>query len=444
MVISDEQFASLSNDMDTMWLMIGAILVFFMQTGFAMLEVGSVHIKNTKNILIKNLGDASIGAMCWWLIGYGLAFGESESRLFGTNGYALKGDVFEADDGTLTNGKAYAFWLFQWAFAATAATVVSGAVAERVSFLAYIIYSVVLTSLIYPVVVHWGWAGGWASAFAGKDLLFGCGVIDFAGSMVVHATGGMAALCAAYVVGPRIGRFDSDGSVNPLPKQSYVLQTLGTLIIWLGWYGFNGVSTLGIVGLSGIAAKVMVNTTVSAAFGGVTTVVISKFLTNIWDVSSATNGILAGLVSVTAACSTCEPEAAMIMGIVGALVYTSSSKLLIRLQIDDVVDAIPVHLFCGVWGTIAASLFATKDNYALAYYGEVDQCAGVFYGGDGSALVANLVFILSVLTWVGVTCMALFLGIKYTVGIRTTSSEEIAGMDDSKHGGRQELPEDMA
>ena len=140
MVISDEQFASLSNDMDTMWLMIGAILVFFMQTGFAMLEVGSVHIKNTKNILIKNLGDASIGAMCWWLLGYGLAFGESESRLFGTNRYALKGDVFEADDGTLTNGKAYAFWLFQWAFAATAATVVSGAVAERVSFLAYIIY----------------------------------------------------------------------------------------------------------------------------------------------------------------------------------------------------------------------------------------------------------------------------------------------------------------
>ena len=438
MTVTDAQFNSLANDMDTMWLMIGAILVFFMQTGFCMLEVGSVHIKNTKNILIKNLGDACIGAVCWWLIGYGLAFGESESRLFGTNGYALKGDVFESDDGTLTNGKAYAFWIFQWAFSATTATIVSGVISERISFSAYVIYAIVLTSFIYPFVVHWGWAGGWASAFAGKDLLFDCGVIDFAGSTVVHMTGGVAALCAAYIVGPRIGRFDPYGNATPLPKQSYVLQTLGTLIIWFGWYGFNGASTLGIVGVSGIAAKVLVNTTISAAFGGLTTVIVSKLISNIWDISAANNGILAGLVSVTAACATCEPESSMIMGIIGALVYISSSKLLLRMQIDDVVDAIGVHLFCGVWGTIAASLFSTKDNYALAYYGEPDKCAGVFYGGQGNALAANLVFILAVLVWTGVTCMTLFICIKHTVGIRVTSEEEFIGMDDSKHGGRPE------
>lgn len=437
MPITGAQFDSLVNDMDTMWLMFGAILVFFMQTGFAMLEVGSVSVKNTKNILIKNLGDASIGAVCWWLLGYGLAFGKTESRLFGTNGYALKGDQFEQEDGTLTNGKAYAFWLFQWAFAATAATIVSGAVAERVSFSAYLAYSVVLTSFIYPIVVHWGWGEGWASAFRGDDLLFDCGVIDFAGSGVVHSVGGLAALVAAYLVGPRIGRFNEDGTVNHLPQQSVVLQVLGTLIIWFGWYGFNGVSTLAIVGVSGIAAKTMVTTTISAAFGGITTVVLSKITDKIWDTSSASNGILAGLVGVTASCSVIEPEGAMVIGVVSAFVYLASSKLLLKLQIDDVVNAIPVHFFCGVWGVIAASLFATEDNYSLAYYGEPDECKGLFYGGHGNALGANLLFILALVAWVGTTSFVLFYGIKKTIGLRVSAEDESAGMDDSKHGGRQ-------
>lgn len=185
-----------------------------------------MSIKNTKNILIKNIGDASLGALCWWVLGYGVAFGDDKGRFIGTNGYALKGSIFESDDGTLTDGLAYASWLFQWAFAATAATIVSGAVAERVSFNAYVIYSIVLTSFIYPVVVHWGWAGGWASAWVDSDLLFDCGVIDFAGSGVVHMTGGIAALCAAIVVGPRIGRFNENGTANTLPQQSAVLQVM--------------------------------------------------------------------------------------------------------------------------------------------------------------------------------------------------------------------------
>lgn len=435
MTVSKEEFDSLSNDMNTMWLLFGGVMVFFMQTGFAMLEVGSVSVKNTKNILIKNIGDATIGAVCWWLLGYGFAFGESAGRFIGTDGFALKGPQFESEDGTLTNGYNYAFWFFQYAFAATAATIVSGAVAERVSFNAYLVYSVVLTSFVYPVVVHWGWAGGWASAFAGENLLFGCGLLDFAGSGVVHMTGGLAALAAAYIVGPRTGRFNSDGSVNVLPEQSSVLQTLGTLILWVGWYFFNGASTLAIVGVSGIAAKAMVNTTISAAFGALTTVLLTKLNLGIWDTGSANNGVLAGLVGITAGCSVTNPEGAMIIGIVAGFVYIYSSKLLLKLRIDDVVNAAPVHAFCGAWGVVAASLFATKENYGLAYYGEPDKCAGVFYGGDGSVLAANVLFILAVIGWVCGTCMFLFVALDSTIGMRVSREEEMVGLDDSKHGG---------
>jgi len=432
---SESALISLSNDLDTLWLMFGAILVFFMQTGFAMLEVGSVSIRNTKNILIKNIGDAVLGAICWWLIGFGVAFGESSGGFIGTSGFALKGEMFESEDGTLTNGKQYAFWLFQWAFAATAATIVSGTVAERVSFNAYIMYSIVLTAFIYPVVVHWGWSGGgWASAFS-EDPLFGCGVIDFAGSGVVHMTGGFAALCATSVIGPRTGRFGEDGTVRVLPEQSTVLQTLGTLIIWLGWYGFNGVSTLGIVGLSGVAAKTMVTTTISAAFGSLTTVLLAKSKLGYWDAGSANNGILAGLVGITSGCSVVEPEGAMIIGIVSGLVYIYSSDLLLKLKIDDVVSAIPVHGFCGLFGVFAASLFATKDNYVLSYSGDPDKCAGVLYGGDGTAVLNNSIFILAIIGWVCSTCMVLFVGLKYTIGVRVEKDIEEIGMDASKHGG---------
>ena len=194
----------------------------------------------------------------------------------GTDEFALKGDSFKSEDGTLTNGKQYAFWFFQYSFCAVASTIVSGTVSERTSLNAYVIYTVVLTSFVYPVVVHWGWAGGWTSSFI-ENRLFGCGLLDFAGSGVVHMTGGIAALCGSYVVGPRIGRFNQDGSVNNLPQQSPVYQTLGTLILWMGWYGFNGVSTLAIVGASSVASKTMVTTTISAASAGLASVVISRF-----------------------------------------------------------------------------------------------------------------------------------------------------------------------
>ncbi|CAN0065948.1 unnamed protein product [Pylaiella littoralis] len=414
------------------------------QLGFSMLEVGSVSIKNTRNILVKNIGDACIGAIVWWLVGHGVAFGEDYGRFIGTRTFfALKGSGFESEDGTLTNGYEYAVWVFQWTFAATTSTMVSGAVAERIDFNAYIVYSIVLTAFIYPVVVHWAWSGGWASAFVPEeDLLFGCGLLDFAGSGVVHGLGGLAALCACIVVGPRIGRFNDDGSVNRLPQQSVVLQTLGTLILWWGWYGFNGVSTLTLSGGgSARAAKVMAVTTISGAFGAVTNSLLGYYRLGYWDSAAANSGVLSGLVGITAGCAVVEPEAAMVIGIVAAFVYTYSSEWMLKLKIDDVVDAVPIHFFCGVWGVIAVALFATKDGYANVYYADrADKCAGAFYGGDGSTLAVGVVFLLALIGWTCGTCMVLFLGIKHTIGIRVSPEMEKLGMDDTKHGG-QTYPE---
>eukprot|EP00640_Fibrocapsa_japonica_P001704 CAMPEP_0113935380 /NCGR_PEP_ID=MMETSP1339-20121228/2540_1 /TAXON_ID=94617 /ORGANISM="Fibrocapsa japonica" /LENGTH=469 /DNA_ID=CAMNT_0000937511 /DNA_START=106 /DNA_END=1515 /DNA_ORIENTATION=- /assembly_acc=CAM_ASM_000762 len=439
---SIDALASLPGDCNIFWLLFGAILVFFMQTGFAMLEVGSVSVKNTKNILIKNIFDASIGAISFWLLGYGFAFGEDKGGFIGTDIFAFQNR--SDDEPTWDDGAEYASWLFQWAFAATAATIVSGAVAERVSFIGYIIYSVILTSFIYPVVVHWGWSGeGWATAWTEDPeiLLEGCGVIDFAGSGVVHMTGGCAALVAAIAVGPRTGRFNPDGSVNEMPQQSAVLQTLGTLILWFGWFGFNGVSTLAISGLAGAAARTMVTTAIAAATAAITTVSLGKALTGVIDIGLANNGVLAGLVSITAPCSTCTGEGAFIIGIIGGLVYYGASKMLHKFKIDDVVDAVPVHMFCGMWGVIAAGLFASEENYASAYYGDrAADCCGAFYGCGGAAFGANLGFVFAVIAWVIGTSLLLFFGIKFTVGIRVSIEVEEAGMDSSKHGG-QTYPE---
>ncbi|CAM9173000.1 unnamed protein product, partial [Hapterophycus canaliculatus] len=219
-------------------------------------------------------------------------------------------------------------------------------------------------------------------------------------------------------------------------------QTLGTLILWWGWYAFNGVSTLALSGGgANIAAKVMVVTTISGAFGSVTNSIIAKVDLGYWDSGAANNGLLAGLVGITGGCSTAEPEGAMVIGIVSAFVYTYSSKLMVKLKVDDVVDAAPIHFFCGIWGVVAASLFATKDNYANVYSAErADKCAGVFYGGDGSSLAVGVVFMLALTGWIIATCMALFLTLKATIGIRVSEEVEHIGMDDSKHGG-QTFPE---
>lgn len=424
--------------LDIFFLLFAAVLVFLMQAGFTFLEVGSVHMKNTKNILTKNLGDACIGAMAFYVLGYGFALVDGNDFI-GDAGFVLHGAHFQdASDGKLYNGYNYAFWVFQWAFAATAATIVSGAVAERVTFIAYFSYSFFLTIFVYPVVVHWGWSStGWASAFKGEDLLFDLGAIDFAGSGVVHMTGGLAALIGCFLLGPRTGRFDGNGTPIAMPQQSVPMQTLGTMILWFGWYGFNCGSTLTLAGnASDVAAKTAVTTTLSAAVSGICTVIWGKlFLKKGICPSLGNNGILAGLVGITAGCSTVDPEGAIIIGFVSSIVYISSSRLLIRLQIDDVVDCIPVHFFCGMWGVVAAGLFATAENYSMAYGG--NSC-GLFYkcdGNSGRQFAANIVFILAIIAWVGSMSFIMFSTLKYFDVLRVSASVEEEGLDISEHGG---------
>mmetsp|Transcript_75966 Transcript_75966/g.216768 ORF Transcript_75966/g.216768 Transcript_75966/m.216768 type:complete len:447 (-) Transcript_75966:186-1526(-) len=420
-----------------------------MQTGFAMLEVGTVNKKNTSNILLKNVLDASVGSIVWMITGFGLAIGDASGSggFMGSTHMGLNEDEFGGE------GYMYGMWLFQWAFAATTATIVSGAVAERCTFTAYITYSVCLTGFVYPVVVCWGWnTQGWASAWKSVDddanpLLFGCGVIDFAGSGVVHMTGGVAALVGSAFLKPRKARQPVTG--GPLltlpsdyaPEYGPIFQTLGTLILWMGWYGFNGVSTLYIVNYGLVAAKTMVTTTLSAGTGAVTTLFIGSLMQGKVDgayvlkLGDANNGVLAGLVAITAPCSTCEPYGAFIIGFGAAFVYLGSNALLTACKIDDVVSAIPVHGFCGFYGVIMASLFATKDNYAAAYYSDrAKDCAGVLYGGDGSSLAAAICFLLAVIVWVAALSCVVFGALSGMGMLRVDPTVEDDGMDKSEHG----------
>ena len=423
-------------DGDAFWLLFGTVLVFFMQAGFAMLEVGSVRLKNTKNILIKNIFDASIAAIFWWWTGYALAFGQDDFGDKGTNGFAgTTGWGYTGEKAESMEGKTYgkAFFLFQWAFAGAAATIVSGAVAERCKFIPYLIYSVVITGFVYPIVVHVAWSSsGKLSPWREGRLFADCGVIDFAGSGVVHLTGGTAAFVGAHTLGPRIG------FTTNIASQSVIFQTLGTLMLWVGWYGFNGVSTLALAGKGGLAAHVMMNTTISAATSCIATTLLGYLMDGIIDTRNANNGILAGLVSVTAGCAVVNPWGAFVIGVIAAPVYLFASKTLVHFGVDDVVDASPVHGACGAWGVLAASLFATEYYYKLAYYTDdarAEDCQGAFYGGDGSSVAAAVVFILFVVAWVGSTTMILFRGLKATIGIRVSEMVEEAGMDGSKHGG---------
>eukprot|EP00968_Pinguiococcus_pyrenoidosus_P016190 scaffold1534_cov267-Pinguiococcus_pyrenoidosus.AAC.11 len=380
--------------------------------------------------------------MIWWLIGFGVALGQQAGVAEDTEIENVMGETYFGLSWTFgrrPGSDTYATWLFQWAFAATAVTIVSGTVAERVTFTAYLCYAFVLTAFVYPVVVHSVWsADGWLTAFRDDDLLLDCGVIDFAGSGVVHMTGGVAALVAAFFIGPRKGRFSESGAPIDIPGQSPIMRSFGTFVLWFGWYGFNGCSTLYIAGFGGVAAKTMVTTTISAGAACLTNVLIGKVLTGIIDMDLAGNGVLAGLVSITAPCSTCEPYGAFAIGVVGAFVYYGSSKMLEMLQIDDVVDAIPVHGFCGAWGVIAAALFAADFNYEAAYYSDrVDDCAGAFYVQEGNALGTAVILILFILGWVGVTMSILF-GILSAMGLARVSEEvEETGLDAHEHGGSE-------
>jgi Amt family ammonium transporter len=442
----------IAGELTSFWLLFGAYLVFFMQAGFALLEAGCVRAKNTKNILLKNVLDACMGALIWWGFGWPLAYGRhstDEVNPFIGSGEGgdedYYGGGFFMNDNAAADSGIYAAWMFQWAFAATAATIVSGAVAERCSIPAYACYTVFLTGFVYPVAVHWGWSTeGWLSAFYigpddyeynPKDGPVGAnGLIDFAGSGIVHMTGGGAALMGAIFLGPRTGRFAEDGSVNPMPGHSSVLAALGTMILWFGWYGFNPVSTLCLVGCMGNAMRAAFMTTLAAAAGGCTGIATDVAMGSPPDIGPALNGILGGLVSITASCAVVDPYAAVFIGIIGGLVEYGAEKMLLKLGVDDVLSASPVHFFAGAWGVLSCGFFATESNTLMAY-GFSPKDYGAFYGGGGTQLGIQIVGVIAFAGWTCTMSGILFFILKMSGMFRVSLEDEAAGLDESHHGG---------
>ena len=429
--------AELANGLDHAYMLISAFLVFFMQAGFAMLCAGSVRSKNVMNILIKNVLDACVGCMAFYFFGWGVAYGVDDdgkaSSVIGA------GSFFLAKNDANGGFKDWKGFLFQWAFAAAAATITSGAMAERTQFAAYLGYSFLLTAFVYPVVVHWVWdSNGWMSAWGGDDSN-ALSVIDFAGSGVVHMTGGVAGLMGAIMVGPRTGRFGPDGKPVPMPGHNAALVVLGTFILWVGWYGFHPGSRLAISdGVSAeVTARVAVITTLAAAAGGVTAMILHYSLYKVWDLIAVCNGVLAGLVSITAGCPVIEPYAAVIAGAGGAVILWATGKLLLKLKIDDPLEAFAVHGACGAWAVIFVGLFATEGYVAQAYgapWGSKPEY-GIFYGGSGALLGNQILEVFMIFVWVGVTMGGFFFSMKVAGFLRSSPEEEALGLDESKHGG---------
>lgn len=412
--------AELIRGVNTMWVLVSAFLVFFMQAGFALVEAGLTRAKNATNIMMKNLMDFVMGSIAYWFIGYGLMYGTMTNGFIGVDSFMV--GVGGID---VVGIPQLAFWLFQLVFAGTAATIVSGAMAERTKFSAYIIYSVVISAFIYPIVGHWVWGTGWLWTLGSTTgLVPDGGFRDFAGSTVVHSVGGWAALIGAITLGPRIGRFNKDGSPNAIPGHSVTFFALGVFILWLGWFGFNPGSQLAIVGPnSDVVALVAVNTNMAAAAGSAFAVLFGYMRTKKANVGAALNGVLAGLVAVTAACAYITPIDAIIIGAVGGVIVMIFGDLLEKMRIDDPVGAVPVHLVCGVWGTLAVGLFASQNGVT-----------GLFAGGGFGQLILQAIGILAVGIWMVATTGILFFALKKTIGLRVSAEEEVHGLDAMEHG----------
>ena len=398
---------------DNMFLMLAAVLVLFMQAGFAMVESGFNQAKNTVNILFKNLMDLCIGMILFFIIGYGLMYpGDGNGFLafgqFGIGG--IGADAAEA--GALAP---QVDWLFQVAFAATAATIVSGAVAGRLKFHAYLIYSAVLTAFIYPISGYWKWGGGWLDQM---------GFYDFAGSLLVHAVGGFAALAAAIVLGPRIGRFGKDGKSNAMPGHNLPIAALGVFILLIGWFGFNPGSQLAIVGKGNTDAVMLiaVNTLLAAGAGGFIAMITTWIMHKKPDLTMAANGVLGGLVGITANCDGVSNVEAIFIGAIAGVLVCLGVKLLDKLRIDDTVGAFPVHGLCGVWGGIAVAIFGSYDGTSSQAIGE--------YGN----WVAQIVGSIAIPIWAFVTMFILFSILKAVGMLRVSKEEELRGLDIGEHG----------
>ncbi|MBU4263037.1 MAG: ammonium transporter [Proteobacteria bacterium] len=385
-----------------LWTLIAAALVFFMQAGFAMVETGFTRAKNAVNIMMKNLMDFSMGSIAFWAVGFGLMFGTTSTGWFGTTDFFLSGWTPDGDPWVL------AFWMFQCVFAATAATIVSGAMAERTKFSGYLIYSAIVCAFIYPIFGSWAWG----SLLNGNGWLEKLGFIDFAGSTVVHSIGGWAALAGAIVLGPRIGKYGKNGEVRAIPGHNIPMAALGVFILWLGWFGFNPGST---TTADKSIAMIFVNTNMAAAAGAVFGMITSWVMFKKPDIGMSLNGALAGLVGITAGCANVSPTSSIIIGAIAGILVVLSVYLIDRMHIDDPVGAVSVHGVCGAWGTLAAGLFNM--------------------GGPTMKIVTTqLIGIGAAFIWSFGVAFILFKAIDLTVGLRVSEEEEMEGLDIGEHG----------
>ena len=414
---------------NTIWVLLGAALVFFMQAGFAMCEAGFTRAKNTGNILMKNLMDFCIGTPLYWLFGFGIMFGTGTALFGWIDPFIMKeyGSVLPA------GVPLWAFAIFQTVFCATSATIVSGAMAERTKFSAYCIYSAAISLFIYPVSGHWIWGGGWLAEM---------GFHDFAGSTAVHMVGGVCALIGAKILGPRVGKYGKDGKPRAILGHNLSIAALGVFILWFCWFGFNGASTVAMDSDEAIssAALVFFNTNLAAALATVVTMGFTWIRYGKPDVSMTFNAALAGLVGITAGCDAVNPFGAAVIGIVcGILVVLSVEFFDKVVKIDDPVGAISVHGVCGATGTILTGLFATGGT----------TMKGLFYGGGFKFFGVQVLGVLATIAWTGIVITAVFLLIKKTIGLRADAADEIMGLDRSEHGlptaysGIAMLPEEM-
>ncbi len=401
----------LAASMDVGWTLVAAALVFFMQAGFAMVETGFTRAKNAGNIIMKNLMDFSLGTPIFWILGFGIMFGAASPFFGGLDFFA---------DGVVGEGYDWTTLIFQTVFCATAATIVSGSMAERTKFSAYCIYSMIISAVIYPVSGHWIWGGGWLAEL---------GFHDFAGSTAVHMVGGVAALIGAAILGPRIGKYTKDGKARAIPGHSLTLGALGCFILWFCWFGFNGGSTVALSGGGAeVASRVFVTTNMAAAVATVTVMCITWIRYKKPDVSMTLNGSLAGLVAITAGCDVVTPFGSVIIGICAGFAVVFGIEFVDqKLKVDDPVGAVGVHCINGALGTILTGLFAY-------YNGTEVEPLGVFYGGGFHFFGIQVLGVVAVIAWVAITMTIVFNVIKHTIGLRVSEAEEIMGLDKPEHG----------
>lgn len=405
-----EEFSAVVNEhvfaINTVWVALCAALIFFMEGGFALLEAGFVRRKNAMSIIAKVIVDVAFGGLAFFIVGFGIAYGASNGW------FAFDTGITTADLGLGLTVSNTLFWFIQLGFAIAAISIVSGAIAERMKLWAYAVLVVVFCAVLYPMVANWVWnPNGWLASR---------GFNDFAGSAAVHAMGGFAALAAALVLGPRIGKYNDDGSANSIPGHNLPLAAVGAFILWFGWFGFNPGSSLGAVGNWELIGSVVVNTFLASAAGGISTMIYTHFRYGKIDITMVINGVLAGLVSITAGCNVVGPSSAIIIGLVAGVLVDVAVLYVDKLKVDDPVGAIAVHGVNGLFGTIAVGLFAIDG--------------GAFFGGGTALLTTQLLGVVVIVVFAFSLTYLTMLLLKHTVGIRITKEEEIAGIDESTFG----------